>query len=231
MQRQFDPNEPELMDRPQPVSDELREDLACIEWLNRTFGAYSFLKKFLQTHFSGLTNLRILDLATGSGDLPRLAVDWARKRGISIQIDALDSHPSTLAIARERSHDYPEIKYHQHDIREAWPHQNYNLVMSFLALHHFSNDHALTVLQQMRSNHNAHCLVVDLERSRPAIVAIDLLAATLLASSMSRHDARLSIRRAFNYNELAELAVTAGWPHPQQRRVFLFRQAIIKKPE
>ncbi len=228
MQRQFDPSKPELMDLPQPVSAELRDDLSSIEWLNRTFGACSFLRNFLRKHHADSKSLRILDLATGSADLPRVAVDWARKMGIEIQVDALDFQPSTLTIARERSQSFPEITLHQHDIRKPWLESGYDLVMSFQALHHFSQDDAATVMQEMGNIRAASRLVVDLERSRLATMAIDLLTAVILTAPMSRNDARVSIRRAFSFKELNRLAGAAGWSNIQQSRVFLFRQAIFE---
>ena len=46
MKRQFDPAEPELMDRPQPVSAELESDLHNLRQLNRYFGSYALVMRF-----------------------------------------------------------------------------------------------------------------------------------------------------------------------------------------
>jgi tRNA1(Val) A37 N6-methylase TrmN6 len=46
---------------------------------------------------------RVLDVCTGAGDLPRLMLDWARPRGITLKIDAIDAQPATLAIATKMS--------------------------------------------------------------------------------------------------------------------------------
>ena len=48
MKRQFDPAEPELMDRPQPVSAELERDLRNLRQLNRYFGSYAVVLKFMR---------------------------------------------------------------------------------------------------------------------------------------------------------------------------------------
>lgn len=226
MRREFDPRIPEMMDRPQPVTRELRDDLDALEWLNRTFGAHRYLRHFLTRHFRGHKTIRMLDLATGSADLPRVAAAWGRARDIPVTVDALDSHPSTLAIARERCAGFPEITLERHDIREPWMSERYDLVTCFLALHHFTEWDAARVLRVMRQSSSAFTLAVDLERSRVADWAIRLLTATLLTAPMTRHDARLSIRRAFSHREFRALARTASWPSPRHNRVFLFRQAI-----
>ncbi len=55
--------------------------------------------------------MRILDLATGSGDIPRLIVDHARSRRGGRDRGRVDQQASTLEIARGLSGDYPEIVY------------------------------------------------------------------------------------------------------------------------
>src|SRR5438045_6283354 len=74
MKRRFDPNEPELMDRPQPVSVELESDLRNLRALNRYFGSYRLVRHFLRGWIRPNDRLRVLDLATGSGDVPRMIV-------------------------------------------------------------------------------------------------------------------------------------------------------------
>src|ERR1700704_5739966 len=101
MKRHFDPAEPELMDRPQPVSTELENDLRNLRQLNRYFGSYAVVRRFVRRWIQPGDRLRIVDLATGSGDIPRLIADYARKVGAKVQIDAIDQQASTLEIARK----------------------------------------------------------------------------------------------------------------------------------
>ena len=66
------------MDRPQPVSSELEKDLRNIRALNRHFGSYRAVLHFLRLWIKPGDHVRIVDLATGSGDIPRLVVNHAR---------------------------------------------------------------------------------------------------------------------------------------------------------
>src|SRR3984885_13105815 len=100
MKRKFDSAELELMDRPQPVSSELERDLKNLRSLNRWFGSYPLVRHFLQRWIKPDSRLRLADLATGSGDLPRLIVDFARQAGAQVQVDALDHQSATLEIAK-----------------------------------------------------------------------------------------------------------------------------------
>src|SRR6266536_3803405 len=111
MNRQFDPAVLEMMDRPQPVSPELERDLKRIRQLNRWFGSYRLVLSFIRRWIKPGARLRIVDLATGSGDIPRLIIDYSRSIGALVEIDALDRQPATLQIARKLSAGYPEISY------------------------------------------------------------------------------------------------------------------------
>src|SRR6266480_4947980 len=118
MKRRFDPAVLEMMDRPQPVSMELEGDLRNIRQLNRWFGSHRLVSQFVRRWIKPGARLRIVDLATGSGDIPRLIVDYARKIGAEVEIDAIDRQPVTLEIARRLSADYPEISYREANILE-----------------------------------------------------------------------------------------------------------------
>lgn len=236
-ERKFDPSQPELMDQAElhdgKPSPQLERDLANLRWLNRHFGAISLLHHFLERWFSTYQDsspLRLLDLATGEGDLPRAIILWCRARKISVSIDAVDLNQATLCVATDLSREFPEIHFHQGDVR-SWKgntekSETYDLVLCSLALHHFSSEEAVRVLRNARSLTSRHLLVADLERSLPGAAGIWLLTALLLREPMTVHDARLSIRRAFSYRELSELARAAGWENFGQTRFPITRQAI-----
>src|SRR5712691_5766481 len=118
MKRRFNPAELELMDRPQPVSAELESDLDNIRELNRWFGSYALISMFLTRWIEPGARLRIVDLATGSGDIPRLIAEYGRKIGTELRIDALDRQSATVEIAKGLSVRYPEITFVEGNILE-----------------------------------------------------------------------------------------------------------------
>src|SRR5919202_15425 len=99
MKRQFDPALPELMDRSQPLTAELERDLANLRSLNRWFGSHKLVLHFLRRWVKPGTQVRILDVGTGSGDIPRLVVDFARRNRITADLDAIDRQPTTVEVA------------------------------------------------------------------------------------------------------------------------------------
>lgn len=226
MKRNFDPAELELMDRPQPVSQELERDLHNLRQLNRFFGSYHLVQRFLHRWIEPGGRIRILDLATGSGDIPRLAVDYARSIHARVQIDAIDQQSSTLQIAEKLSRDYPEVNFHEGNILEWQPNEPYDLVLCSLALHHFCEEDAVRLLQRSRQLSRRFVLVSDLRRGFLATVGVYLLTTLVFREPMTRYDARVSAARAFSFAELRGLAQKAGWRNFGHAKFKFARQAI-----
>jgi 2-polyprenyl-3-methyl-5-hydroxy-6-metoxy-1,4-benzoquinol methylase len=226
MKRKFDPGQPELMDRPQPVSAELDRDLQNLRQLNRHFGSYAVILQFIQRWIQAGDKMRIVDLATGSGDIPRLIVDHARKAGANVHIEALDQQGATIEIAKKLSADYPEISFMRANILEWNPAERYDIVLNSLALHHFTEEDAVRLLQRCRELSQKFVLVSDLRRGFLATVGVYLLTALIFREPMTRVDGRLSAARAFSFAELRDLAQRAGWKNFGHRKFRFARQAI-----
>lgn len=226
MKRQFDPAVLEMMDRPQPVSPELTSDLQNIRRLNRYFGSYSLIRYFLRRWLRPGERLNIVDLATGSGDIPRLIIEYARSIGANIRIDALDRQPATLEVARSLSANYPEISFVEANMLNWQPNESYDLVLCSLALHHFSEEEAVRILGCCRKWSRKYVLVADICRGKLASGGIYLLTALIFREPMTRFDARLSVQRAFSFAEMQDLAQRAGWQQFGHRRFHIGRQAI-----
>jgi 2-polyprenyl-3-methyl-5-hydroxy-6-metoxy-1,4-benzoquinol methylase len=226
MKRQFNPAEPELMDRPQPVSAELERDLKNLRQLNRWFGSHRLILRFLRRWIKPGDRVRVVDLATGSGDIPRVIVDHARKVGAKVQIDALDRQSATLEIARKLSAGYPEISYLKANLLEWQPSDRYDIVLCSLVLHHFSDEDAVRVLRRCRELSQRFVLVSDLRRGWLAKIGVYLLTALIFREPMTKYDARLSAARAFSFAELADLAGKAGWTKFGHKKFRFARQAI-----
>jgi 2-polyprenyl-3-methyl-5-hydroxy-6-metoxy-1,4-benzoquinol methylase len=226
MKRQFDPAVLEMMDRPQPISAELECDLERIRQLNHWFGSYRLITQFVRRWIKPGDRLRVVDLATGSGDIPRLIVHYARKIGAKVEIDALDRQSATLEIAKKLSAGYPEISYHGTNILDWNPAEAYDIVLCTLVLHHFSDEDAVSVLQRCLDSSRGFVLVSDLRRGFLATVGVYLLTAFIFREPMTRYDARLSVERAFSFSEIRKLAERAGWQNFGHRRFRFARQAI-----
>ena len=214
------------MDQPQPVTHELERDLANLRSFNRWFGGHGLVRHFLRRWLEPNENPRILDVATGSGDIPRLIADQARRQDLAVQIDAIDQQESTIEIARRLSAVYPEIHFSCANLFEWNPPEGYDIVFCSLTLHHFTNDDAVRVLRKIRELSRERVVVADLRRSRWLSCAVYFMTATIYRDEMTKTDARLSAARAFSFVEMGNLAERAGWKNFGHRKFAVGRQAI-----
>ena len=226
MKRSFDPAEPELMDRPQPVTAELVSDLRNLRQLNRHFGSYALTTHFLRRWIQPGMRLRVLDLATGSGDIPRLVVDYARKIGAKVTVDAVDQQSSTLEIARGLSADYPEIDFKQGDALFFGEEANTTSCSARSRSIISTRTAAVRMLERCRRLSRRFVLVSDLRRGLLATVGVYLLTALIYRDPMTQTDGRLSAARAFSFHEFGSLAERAGWRNFGHRKFRFARQAI-----
>jgi ubiquinone/menaquinone biosynthesis C-methylase UbiE len=232
MQREFSESQPELMDLPNQDEDALRNDLQHLARLNRTFGG----KKAVETVFHRLADktksLLLIDLASGYGDHGRNLLGLSDARQHDVTVVAVDFQFQTLQIARAATPSTKKMFFVQADARQLpFRNQAADLAFCSLALHHFAEKDALTVLQEMARVGKFGTACVDLVRSRLAAFCIWLLTTFLIRDPMVRHDARLSVRRAFTDAEMKSLAHRAGWPNLKQIKFFWFQQAVLARAE
>lgn len=226
MIRRFDENRPEWMDVAESATPELEADLANLESLNRRFGAHRLVLEHLQPLLLRRRPLRLLDLGTGGGDIPRAVVARAREIGCPVAFTAVDRQHPTLEIAEKFSSGFPEIRFVRGDFLDFAEGTLYDAVLCNLVLHHLDETDAIRLLRRCRELTRGVALVTDLRRSRLAQAGIFAVTGLLYREPMTRHDARLSAERAFSYPELRKLAVAAGWWGFRHRRAPFFRQAL-----
>ena len=227
MRREFSEDNPEIMDVPGQDENELRIDLQNLARLNRTFGGRSSVQRMFRYLAGQSRKVLLVDLASGYGDQGRNLIAHGRERHCDISIVAVDRQFDTLRLAREATPPHQRMFFIQADARQLpFRARGADLVFCSLALHHFGEQDAVRVLREMRRVARIGTACVDLVRGRLATFCIWLLTAVVMRNEMTRHDARLSIRRAFTHKELRGLAERAGWTGLIQTKFFWFQQAV-----
>jgi len=205
---------PELMDGADWTDDELRANFRDIRRINRLAGGVSAILDELPSLLRDVPSDReavILDLGTGSADIPLAIVRWARRQQRPVRVIASDASPAMLAIAWEHTASIPEIELERRDARAVpMPDRSVDVVLCSLTLHHFPPDEACAILAEMRRLARAGFVVNDLVRNRRAYAAAWLTARLFTRNRLTRHDAPLSVLRAYTPAELAELLHMSG---------------------
>jgi ubiquinone/menaquinone biosynthesis C-methylase UbiE len=227
MRREFSEDNPEIMDLPGQDENELRIDLQNLERLNTTFGGRSAVQKMFRLLAGKTRRLLLVDLASGYGDQGRNLIEYVRTRDCDLTVVAVDRQFDTLRLAREATPAHQRMFFVQADARQLpFRNRGADLVFCSLALHHFAETDAVRVLREMKRVGRVGTACVDLMRGRVAVFCIWLLTAVVMRDPMTRHDARLSIRRAFTHREMLGLTERAGWINTVQTKFFWFQQAV-----
>lgn len=210
-------NRPELMEQPGLDKRELIRALRELRWVNRRLGGSAIILEALQEvlrsqpAIGASEPVSILDLGTGSADIPLALADWGRAAGRPLRITAVDVHPTAVETARLLVRDYPEIHVAREDaLHLPYPPECFDVVISSLFLHHLSPTEAVSVLKAMARLCRRGIIVNDLERHPLAWLGIWLLGALTGKGRVFRNDAPLSVLRGFTQSELQALSERAG---------------------
>lgn len=223
----------ELLDAATHDADELAANFRDIKRVNQLLGGTSIILRHLAPLLEALPRHRpvtVLDLATGCGDIPIAISRWARHRDIPVAITASDVSDDILALARQEIAGNPDISLARFDARSVpLPDKQFDIVLCSLSLHHFPPDEAIQVLREMNRLARAGLIVNDLSRSRAGYIAAWLAAHLTTRNRLTRHDAPLSVRRAYTVHELDDLLHLAGIDHAMTSTHSWFRMAAVSQ--
>ncbi|MBJ6751666.1 methyltransferase domain-containing protein [Geomonas anaerohicana] len=203
----------EFLDLPPEVctQEELEGSLSDLRTVNRYLGDTRALLKHLAAKLQGRRHLSVLDVATGSADLPVALVEWAREKGIDIQVTAVDLNSRIVEIAREYASGYPEIKLLVADaLQLPFREHSFDVVLCSKTLHHMKEPEAVRAMKEMLRVARRGFIVIDLRRSWVAYALIYVLTRIFTSNRMTRYDGPLSVLKAFTAGELRACAAKAG---------------------
>jgi 2-polyprenyl-3-methyl-5-hydroxy-6-metoxy-1,4-benzoquinol methylase len=211
-------DDPELIDLPSETYDksEFAESLADIRKVNRYLGDNHAILKVFSALVSGFAvsearPIRVLDVATGSADIPVAIVRWARRHGLNIVVNAVDVNPLAVHEAAEYTHGYSEITIAVADgFSLPYEDGSFDVVMCNKTLHHFSEEDTVSLLKELGRVAAAGYIIMDLRRSWVAWALIFMLTRVFSRNRLTRHDGPLSVLRSYTDKELSVLAGKAG---------------------
>jgi len=217
---------PERIDAPAHDPAVLAASLAHVAGVNRWLGGRRALRLALRP-FHG-PGLRVLDIGTGSADLPLTLVRSRVRRDGRLRIVATDRHPQILAQAARRIRGAAGIRLAGADaLALPFAAGSFDAVILSLVMHHLDDERAVRALRE--AARVAPLIVVnELHRTRVNYAGSRLLAATLWRGNpLTRHDGPLSVLRAYTPGELRSLAEAAGLKVIQLRRRWFQRLVLV----
>jgi ubiquinone/menaquinone biosynthesis C-methylase UbiE len=232
-QRRFDELKPEMVDMPGADPALLRGELRNLRIINRYLGGLAAVRRALKpmlTLIDSSRSVSILDLATGSGDQPVAIARMCRRLNRRVAITAVDRNDAVLADARSFAAGFDEIRFEKGDVRSLrYSDRSFDIVLCSLAMHHFSWQGAVRLLQEMERLSGAGFIVNDLSRSRLALASAWVYTRSTTTNIMTRTDAIASLYAAFTKEELLALAGEAGIERFNVSRALFFRLVGVRR--
>ncbi|MDQ3707051.1 MAG: methyltransferase domain-containing protein [Chloroflexota bacterium] len=225
---------PELLDSTTGVDDhDLQTTLRDIRRAN-IFGLGTWVvKHHLEKLLAGRTGkLSVLDVATGSGDIPEELFRWARTRDVELTCVLTDISPEILSVARERINRVGFGSAASFAVCDAgrlpFPDASFDVVVCSLAFHHLNVRQAMSALREMARLSRVGFIINDVYRSQGAWYMAWLLVHLTTTNRLTRHDGPASVLRAFTPRELRRMASEVGVPVTVFKHPF-WRMAVVGK--
>jgi ubiquinone/menaquinone biosynthesis C-methylase UbiE len=204
-------DESEEIDDPSHSYDEIVRSMKDVARANRIFwGTHTVLSHLAQilADVDRVKPIRVLDVATGSADIPQAMISWAKRRGHNLSVTAVDNMPSMLKMAQEAA---PDVALVQADaLRLPFAQRTFDLAVCALAFHHLRFDQCVSLLRAMDRLTTRGFIVSDLRRDRLALLAIQSGMRLIRSHPFTRYDAPTSVRRAYTPREYEKMIALSG---------------------
>jgi predicted nicotinamide N-methyase len=219
----------ELLDDPHADPRTVATSLGNIARANFWFGGRAAVRFGLARLLADVPpgrTLTLLDIGTGSGDLPRDAMRWAAGRGIGLAPVGLERSRTAARLAGAAA--VPTVV----GCAGALPFADraFDLVLMSQVAHHLAADATVDLFRSAARVARIGVVVADLRRARLAQLLFEVGARLLRFDRVTRVDGVTSIARGYRPAELAALAARAGAraqvrPRPGYRVVAWWRTA------
>jgi SAM-dependent methyltransferase len=216
----------EMMDLPGQPRELLAEDLHNLRIINRYLGSYRNVLRGLARLVGEqkMDRFTLLDIGTGSGDIPTAIVRWARRQQIAAQISGLELEAVTVEEAVEQTRSFPEITLVRGDAAAPpFGAGSFDFVLASQLLHHFKDEQIIALLRTWAKLARRAIIIADLVRHPVAYHGIRLLTHGFTRNMMTRTDAPLSVQRACTISEWSELLRRADVGTFRIQSMFPFR--------
>ena len=223
--------ETEQMDDLQCKGEVIEQTLHELEMINQLLGGnqltMSGISELVDT-VPSITHLRVFDLGCGRGDMLELISNWAKSKGIRVQLTGIDANPNIIKIAQARHENNRDIRFEvknifDPDLARVKP----DIILATLFTHHFTDDQLSFLLRQWNMQASIGIVINDLHRHWLAYHSISLLTHYFSKSGMVKNDGPVSVSRAFSKNEWKHILENAGISHYKITWHWAFRWKLV----
>lgn len=238
---------PELMDDPDLDRALHVEALDGLDMLNKLSGSASALWAELRKFENSMANgrsverrtIRVLDVATGSGDNVIKLAQLAARRNAEFEFVGTDISPTAIDYAQNKatksahavspSHSKLNVSFQKLDVLNEKIPVGFDVVMTSLFTHHLDPGDVVRLLKNMHASGARMILVNDLVRSRMSYAIVWLASRLVTRSHVVHYDGPVSVQASYTPDEMKNMSLEAGLNgctvklHPPCRQILIWR--------
>jgi ubiquinone/menaquinone biosynthesis C-methylase UbiE len=222
--------EEEMLDAGEGTDDDVAESLSDLRRINRFLGGTKVVLRALSSclETGDASEISLLDVGTGSADIPIAVADQCKLGNLKHFIAAVDLSERHLRISRARLGVSPEINLVRADsLSLPFPDRSFDFVTASLFLHHFRDDDVVRLLADFGRIARRAVIVNDLIRNLVPYYFTRIAFPLLGTSFLTQNDGPISVLRAFTTGEMNSLAERAGLRTRRVKRVFPYRLSLV----
>jgi 2-polyprenyl-3-methyl-5-hydroxy-6-metoxy-1,4-benzoquinol methylase len=172
--------------------------------------------------------LRILDIATGGGDIPVSLFKTAEADGLKIDVVGSDRSPSSVKYATEYAQKKDaSVQFMQLDALHDQLPQGFDVIMTNLFTHHLDPAEVIALLAKMGDSARQMILINDLVRNQISYGLVWLGTRLLSRSPIVQYDGPVSVQASYTGQELLNMASQAGLAKCEVKACPPCRQMLI----
>jgi ubiquinone/menaquinone biosynthesis C-methylase UbiE len=197
-------DDPELMDAPGLPEAEVEDAYRVLRRVNRQLGNLRTIRRefrrFLREDVRDSGSITVVDVGSGSGDIPLAIREMVADR--TIQVMALDRDPTAARSARRQTLDVVL----GNALSLPFAAQAIDLVLAVKFAHHFHGPSLDQLLAEMVRVARRRVVILDIRRHWLAYWGFRAWSLLFTRNRLVRYDGPLSVLRGFTAEELLEAA-------------------------
>ena len=222
--------EEEMLDAGEGTDKDVAHSLSDLRRINRLLGGRRVILRALSTCLDdvNLREVSLLDVGTGSADIPIAVAADCHRRGLDSFIAAVDISERNLRVSRSRLDVSADINLVQADsLKLPFESRSFDFVTASLFLHHFRDEDVVRLLADFGRIARRAVIINDLVRNLVPYYFTRISGPIMAWSFLTRNDAPVSVLRGFTPDEMKELASRAGLKDIQVKRLFPYRLSVV----
>lgn len=224
----------ELMDTETVSFQEFQNCLRHLEFINHCTLAYRptlrwFNEMFQKGQLSPTSS--ILDVGSGGGDMLRKIAQWGSQQRLNLELKGVDLNPLSKQAAELATPEEMKIHFQTSDIFALDGNNRPDYIISSLFTHHLPDESLVRFLSWMHQHATCGWFINDLHRHRLPYFFIKYMVKIFPFNRLVKHDAPVSVARAFTKNDWKHLLSLAEIPmeNVQIKWFFPFRYCVFSK--